>query len=210
MNPAWPAVFLDKDGTLIADVPYNVDPHRMTLMPGTGAGLRRLAAMGYKLLAVSNQPGVALGYFSPEALGDVARRLTQLLLDENVVLDGFYYCPHHPDGTARPFSRLCTCRKPMPGMLLRAAAEHDIDLRASWMIGDILDDVEAGCRAGCRTLLIDNGNETVWHRSRWRWPTATAPDLDAASLMVQAALPSVAPSVLSSVVKSPATPGAMP
>ena len=174
------AVFLDKDGTLIDDVPYNVDPSRITLARGAAAGVRRFSRLGYRLLVVSNQPGVALGRFDAGALVAVEQRLTRLLQEQGAPLAGFYYCPHAPDDG-------CACRKPRPGMLLRAAADQRIDLAASWMIGDILDDVEAGVRAGCRTILIDNGNETVWRRSPLRRPTYTALDLTAAAQFVEAA-----------------------
>lgn len=179
VSAAGAAIFLDKDGTLIDDVPYNVDPARITLAPGAVAGLRRLSRLGYRLLVVSNQPGVAQGRFDVGALEPVRLRLARLLSEQGVHLEGFYYCPHGPDEG-------CACRKPLPGMLLRAAAEHRIDLAASWMIGDILDDVEAGARAGCRTILIDNGNETLWLRSPLRTPTWIASDLDAAAQLIQA------------------------
>jgi histidinol phosphatase-like enzyme len=103
-----------------------------------------------------------------------------------VALDGFYYCPHHPRGALARYACECSCRKPQPGMLMRAAREHGIDLPASWMIGDILHDVEAGNRAGCRSLLIDNGNETEWQRGPGRTPTAIAADLFAAATLIAA------------------------
>ena len=179
------AIFLDKDGTLIEDLPYNVDPQRMVLAEGAGVGLRILARLGYRLLAVSNQSGVARGYFNEAALPAVQHRLTELLEHEQVRLTAFYYCPHHPDGTVQSYSIECECRKPLPGMLLRAAAEHAIDLAASWMIGDILHDIEAGKRAGCRTILIANGNETDWHMSAQRMPDFIVPDLHAAALRIE-------------------------
>jgi histidinol-phosphate phosphatase family protein len=186
MNRA--AVFLDKDGTLVADVPYNVDPARIRLAPGARAGLRRLHAAGYRLVVISNQSGVALGHFPEEALGPVRDRLAGLLAELDVPLSGFYYCPHHPEGFVLRYARPCRCRKPQPGLITRAARELGIDLCGSWFVGDILDDVEAGRRAGCRTVLIDNGNETEWHRSPFRWPHAVASDLDhAARLIVEEA-----------------------
>ena len=178
------AIFLDKDGTLINDDPYNVDPRRMLLAQGAGTGLRILARLGYRLLVVSNQSGVAKGCFEEAALPAVQRRLAELLEQEQVRLTAFYYCPHHPDGVVPRYSVECDCRKPLPGMLLRAAAEHGIDLAASWMIGDILHDVEAGKRAGCRTILIANGNETEWHISSLRMPDFIVPDLHAAALRI--------------------------
>jgi D-glycero-D-manno-heptose 1,7-bisphosphate phosphatase len=180
------AVFLDKDGTLIEDVPYNVRPEQIRLLPGGAEGLRRLHAAGYRLIVVSNQSGVAHGYFAEEALAGVERRLRQLLAEAGVPLAGFYYCPHHPDGSVAAYRVACACRKPEPGLLLRAAREHGIDLARSWLIGDILNDVEAGRRAGCRTILLDNGHETEWVLTPLRTPDARAPDLDTAARIIAA------------------------
>lgn len=165
-----PAVFLDKDGTLIDDVPYNVEPKRMRFTPRAAEGLRALHASGYKLLVVTNQSGVARGYFREEALYGVECHLRDMMAQVGVPLHAFYYCPHHPDGLLRPYAVQCACRKPAPGLLLRAAEEHGLDLRRSWLVGDILHDIEAGRRAGSRTILLDNGNETEWLLSRERLP----------------------------------------
>lgn len=178
------AIFLDKDGTLIDDVPNNVDPKRITLSGGAGAGLRIFARLGFHLFVVSNQAGVAMGEFAEADLAAVRHRLAELFEGQHVRLDGFYYCPHHPEGSVPQYALACNCRKPNPGMLLHAAAEHDIDLHASWMIGDILDDIEAGNLAGCRTILIDNGHETQWLRSVPRTPDFVAWNLHAAALLV--------------------------
>lgn len=157
------AVFLDKDGTLINNVPYNIDPEKIRLAEGAGIGLNWLSEAGYQLVVVSNQSGVARGYFPETALKTVELRLRHLVLDEaGSELAGFYYCPHHPEGKIKEYAVACECRKPQPGMLIQAAEELDIDLSQSWLIGDILDDIEAGRRAGCHTILIDNGNETEW------------------------------------------------
>lgn len=180
------AIFLDKDGTLVDDLPYNVEPRRIRLVSGAGAALRLLARLDYRFFVVTNQSGIAHGCFGEDAMGPVADRLSDLLFRENLALDGFYYCPHHPLGTVGSYAMVCACRKPSPGMLLKAAHEHDINLRESWMIGDILHDVEAGNRAGCRTLLIDNGNETEWRLGPRRVPTRMAPDLYAAAVLIAA------------------------
>jgi len=178
------AIFLDKDGTLVDNHPYNVEPRRIRLTSGAGPALRLLSGLDYRLFVVSNQSGIAHGCFSEDAMGPIADRLSDLLFREQLALDGFYYCPHHPHGTVSDHAFACACRTPSPGMLLRAAHEHSIDLRSSWMIGDILHDVEAGNRAGCRTLLIDNGNETEWRLGPRRLPTRMAPDLYSAAMLI--------------------------
>lgn len=178
------AVFLDKDGTLIEDVPYNVDPERIQLTQGAVEGLKLLHAAGYQLIVITNQSGVARGYFPESALFAVEERSRQLLAEIGVSLAGFYYCPHHPDGVVPELAITCSCRKPEPGMLLYAADKHDIDLQESWFIGDILNDVEAGRRAGCRTILIDNGNETEWQLSPERSPHYTVTDLTEAAQVI--------------------------
>jgi histidinol-phosphate phosphatase family protein len=180
------AVFLDKDGTLIEDVPYNVDPAQIRLEPGAIEGLRLLRDAGFRLIVVSNQPGVAHGFFAEAALAGVDKRLRELLTAGGVALDGFYHCPHHPKGSVADYARVCDCRKPQPGMLHRAARHHGIDLARSWIVGDILNDVEAGHRAGCRTVLLDNGHETEWLLSDLRRPDHVARDLAAAARLILA------------------------
>ncbi|MDB5795602.1 MAG: family hydrolase [Noviherbaspirillum sp.] len=181
------AIFLDKDGTLVENVPYNVSPDLMRLTWLAGPALQLFRQTDYKLFVVSNQAGVAKGLFTESALVPVERRLAELLAQYGVTLAGFYYCPHSVDGVVPRYAISCTCRKPMPGLLQHAAHEHGIDLCASWMIGDILDDVEAGRRAGCGTVLIDNGNETEWKSGPYRTPELTAPNLYAAARMIVAA-----------------------
>lgn len=167
------AVFIDKDGTLIYDIPYNIDPSRITLYPDAGRALQQLQRAGYRILVISNQSGVAHGFFQEPALEAVTDQLRQLLQPFDVAIDGVYYCPHHPDGSVPGYAVSCSCRKPQPGLLQQAAHEHGINLAASWMIGDILNDVEAGNRAGCRTILLDNGHETEWRSGPYRQPTHT-------------------------------------
>ncbi|MBO0699164.1 MAG: HAD family hydrolase [Zavarzinella sp.] len=175
MNELRPAVFLDKDGTLVQDVPYNVDPARIRLSPGATEGLAVLHRAGFLLVVVSNQPGVAGGLFPESALGAVWARLAKLLAP--APLARCYYCPHGP-------ADACDCRKPRPGLLLRAARELGIDLGRSWMVGDILNDVEAGRRARCRTVLIDNGNETEWVPGPDREPHYRVRDLAEATRVI--------------------------
>jgi D-glycero-D-manno-heptose 1,7-bisphosphate phosphatase len=180
------AVFLDKDGTLIEDIPYNVDPDRIQLCEGAIDAVRSLHAANYPLFVITNQAGVAHGYFAERALQAVEQRLRELLAAVGVPLSGFYYCPHHPDGREPDYAIACQCRKPQPGLLFRAADEHHLDLAQSWFIGDILNDVEAGRAAACRTILIDNGNETEWQLSYSRLPHHTVRSLPEAAQIILA------------------------
>jgi len=184
------AVFIDKDGTLIENVPYNVDPALLQFTANALEGLRQLDRAGYALVVVTNQPGLAAGRFSRAEFARLQRALADRIWKEaGVELTGFYTCPHAP---APGPALACLCRKPAPGMLRQAALAQHLDLKRSWMVGDILDDVEAGRRAGCRSVLLDVGNETVWRMSPLRVPDHRALDLlDAARHIVarDAALP---------------------
>jgi D,D-heptose 1,7-bisphosphate phosphatase len=146
---AQPAVFLDRDGTLMIDHGFVGDPAQVELLPGVATGLRRLQAAGYRLLVISNQSGVARGYFDLAAVAQVEAELTRQLTAQDVTLAGFFVCPHLDDG--------CDCRKPLPGLLVKAAASHDIDLSRSVMIGDRGSDVAAGQAAGMPGLLVLTG-----------------------------------------------------
>ncbi len=172
-----PAVFLDKDGTLLVDVPYNVNADCMHLYPEVPSVLARLREQGYLLIVISNQPGVALGYFDAATMESMVSALHEKLEACGVTLDGVYCCPHHPAGEVRQYAVECDCRKPRAGLLLRAAEDLDVDMQNSWMIGDILNDMEAGNRAGCRTVLVDRGNETEWIDGPYRKPDAVVSDL---------------------------------
>jgi histidinol-phosphate phosphatase family protein len=174
------AVFLDKDGTLLEDVPYNVNPKLVTLAPAAGPALRALAELGFRLVVVSNQSGVADGRFAEHALHAVERRIGELLAPYDVAIEAFYYCVHSAAAG-------CSCRKPRPGLLRRAAADLGLDLADSWLVGDILDDVEAGNRAGCRSALVVNGNETEWHYGELRVPDVAASSLELVAQEIAAA-----------------------
>lgn len=190
------AIFLDKDGTLIKDIPYNTDPALISLMPNAAKGIAALQSGGYLPIVVSNQSGVALGYFTEADLIGVSEKIRTLLETEGVKIHGWYYCPHAAEGKIQPYVHLCNCRKPLPGLLLSAARHFMISLAESWMIGDILDDIEAGKRAGCRTILLDIGNETEWRLNEWRQPDYVAQDLAEAAAII-----------LSSGEKEPESPG---
>ena len=179
------AIFLDKDGTLITDVPYNIKPSLVRLEKGVLEGLRSLQANGYMLVIISNQPGIDMGLFSQQDLENLVMYISDLFAKNGVQISGLYYCPHKPVSTDQINDAGCPCRKPEPGLIIRAAEELNIDLRESWMIGDILNDVEAGLRAGCRTILINNGNETEWIMDINRMPTYMACDFLDASYYIR-------------------------
>lgn len=153
------AIFLDRDGTLVHPRHYPSRPADLLLYDGIGPGLRRLREAGFRLVVVTNQSGLARGYFGEDDLALMHAHLTRELARQGVALDGIYHCPHHPDGVVPALAIRCDCRKPRPGMVQRAAADLGIDPARSWFVGDILDDVEAGNRAGCRTVLVDLGSE---------------------------------------------------
>jgi histidinol-phosphate phosphatase family protein len=147
--------------------------------------LRRLQDAGYLLIVVSNEPGVAQGRVPASALTLVEARIDELLAPYGVVISGYFWCTHHPAGARVVGATACTCRKPRPGLLLEAAGIQRIAREQSWMIGDILDDVEAGVRAGCRAVLVDRGGETRWRAGRLRTPSAIVYDFaDAAAFIV--------------------------
>jgi rfaE bifunctional protein nucleotidyltransferase chain/domain len=145
-----PALFLDRDGTLIEDVGYPRDPQEVRLLPGCAAALAALKKRGFALVVISNQSGVGRGLIAPAEAAKVHRRFADLLAEQGVEADVVYYCPHAPE-------EKCSCRKPSPESLLRAAQEVDIALSRSFMVGDKPSDVEAGQRAGCRTVLLCAG-----------------------------------------------------
>jgi len=149
------AIFLDRDGTLIEDPGYINHPDQVRLLDGSAEALIEFKTLGYKIVVVSNQSGVARGMVSENALGDIHKRLKQLLAERGAFLDGIYYCPYHPDGFVAKYRKESDWRKPNPGMLLAAAEEMSLDLGQSWMIGNSSRDIEAGFRAGCKTILIE-------------------------------------------------------
>lgn len=155
------AVFLDRDGTIIEDSGYVADPARVRLLPGVARAIRRINDAGFLAVVVSNQSGIARGIFSEDDLESVHARVETLLSKKKARLDAAYYCPflEGPAAKEAAYRKPSDLRKPKPGMLLQAASEHDIDLAHSWMIGDAARDVEAGARAGCRTILLNGGSQ---------------------------------------------------
>jgi len=170
-----PAVFLDRDGTIIEEVNYLRDPEAVRLLPGAAEGMRALQAGGFALVVVTNQSAVARGLLSRAGLHAVHLRLREELRAAGVRLEGIEFCPHHPD-----FTGACSCRKPADGMLRRAAHRFDLDLARSYLVGDSRSDLEAGRRAGCRTVLVRTGYggklEADWRAEQDRRAPARAPD----------------------------------
>ena len=162
--------FLDKDGTLIDDVPYNVDPSRVRFAPRARDAVRLLGRYGWPIAIVTNQSGVARGYFTLEDLAIIADRLRSDLESLGAEWAGFYACPHLPEGV-NAYAVECDCRKPAPGLLIQAADELGADLGHSWFVGDTWMDVVAGRSAGCRTILV--GPE--WRQAS-SWPAEHVPD----------------------------------
>jgi D,D-heptose 1,7-bisphosphate phosphatase len=148
------AVFLDRDNTLVFDPGYLSNPADVRLLDGVTEGLASLAAAGFKLIIVTNQAGVARGYYDENAVFAVNAEVVRQLSVADIPIAAVYYCPYHPEGIIEPFNRNHTDRKPNPGMLLRASNDLEIDLARSWMIGDSVHDSEAGKRAGCRTIRV--------------------------------------------------------
>ena len=136
-----PAVFIDRDGTINVDVGYLSSPDQLELYPWSAEALRLINQAGFKAIVVTNQAGVARGFCTEEMLELIHERLVRDLKRESARIDGIYYCPHHPKIGEPSYRRDCDCRKPLPGMLLRAAREHQIDLSRSFVIGDKSSDI---------------------------------------------------------------------
>ena len=162
------AVFLDRDGTIIPDRHYLADPAELELLPGAAAALARLRDAGFALVVVTNQSGVGRGYFSAADLARQHERLRGLLADQGVELAGIYACIHAPEAG-------CDCRKPLPGLLVRAAQEIDLDLGASYLVGDEERDVQAGRAAGVTSYLLGVDAEDLAGAAALICAQATAP-----------------------------------
>ncbi len=182
---ARPAVFLERDGTIIEDTGYVADPAAVRLLPGTGAAIARLNRAGVPAVVVTNQSGIARGLLDEPAYAAVARRLETLLAAEGARLEADYYCPHHPD-----FTGPCECRKPGALLYQRAAADHQLDLSGSWWVGDRMRDVLAAERFGGRGLLVGHPPEDeLAGPAATRFPVV--PDLSAAVDSILGALPTL-------------------
>jgi D-glycero-D-manno-heptose 1,7-bisphosphate phosphatase len=178
------AVFLDRDGTLNEEVGYLSRPEDFVLIPLAGAAVRRINQAGMAAVVVSNQSGVARGYFDEGVLELIHERLREELGKERAHLDGIYYCPHHPEGAVDAYRKQCGCRKPEIGMIRKAAQELSIDLSKSYMVGDHLKDIRLAVNAGMRSVMIMTGHgKDEWTRAgnaERSLPDHAAEDLTAA------------------------------
>ncbi|RKX29378.1 MAG: hypothetical protein DRP47_01925 [Candidatus Zixiibacteriota bacterium] len=177
-----PALFVDRDGTLIVDKNYLKDADGVEFEKGATKALKAARSLGLKIVIVSNQSGVARGYFDIETVERVNRRLLEMLTQEGVEPDALYYCPHHPNGSNPLYTKECRCRKPAPGMLHQAAFDLGINLRRSWVIGDKIDDVNLGRVVGARSVLVrtGHGQEQLLASNRFANRTLVEDNLEAA------------------------------
>lgn len=156
-RPPRPAVFLDRDGTLIEERDYLARVEQLALVPGAAAALRALHAAGFALVVVTNQSGIARGLFDEETLAAIHAELARQLAVEGVALDGIYVCPHHPNVGLPPYRSSCDCRKPRPGLIRRAIDELGLALEGSFVVGDSARDLEAGAALGIPGVLVRTG-----------------------------------------------------
>lgn len=164
------AVFMDRDGTLSEEVGYINHPSRFQLFSYASAAIRQLKENGWLAIVVTNQAGVARGYFTEEMILNVHKKMTEELGREGAHLDAIYYCAHHPSTGEPPYRAECDCRKPKPGLILRAAADLNVDLERSWMIGDRYSDIELAYNAGVRSAFVLSGyGRGEWEHQRHSW-----------------------------------------
>lgn len=175
------AVFLDRDGTINVEKGYMADPAQVELLPGAAAAISRLAAAGLAVVVVSNQSGIARGRFNEEQMWAVQAEVERQLARAGAALDGFYYCPHHPEGAVERFRQACACRKPATGLIQRAARELELRLEGSFMVGDKRIDVACGRNAGLTSILVRSGHPFGPPASPAEEPELVAPDLAAAA-----------------------------
>lgn len=151
------AVFLDRDGTINVELAFLHRPEEFEFIPGAPEAIRLLNDTGYRVIVVTNQSGIARGFYDEAAVIRLHRYMDGELNRFGATIDAYYYCPHHPDYGDGNYRKSCDCRKPMDGMLRRGAAEFSLDMGASYMIGDRLVDVEAALRSGCRPIMVRTG-----------------------------------------------------
>ena len=151
------AVFLDRDGTVNEEVGYLKDLEKLRLIPGAGSAIKRLHEAGFLVVLVTNQAGVARGYFPETLVHEAHKRLDEMLGREGARIDAVYYCPHHPTAGNSAYTTACDCRKPGTGLIDQATRDFQIEVKHSYVVGDKWSDVELGQRAGAHTVLVQSG-----------------------------------------------------
>ncbi|GAB64295.1 MAG: D-glycero-beta-D-manno-heptose 1,7-bisphosphate 7-phosphatase [Candidatus Jettenia sp.] len=154
------AVFLDRDGTVIVHKPYLNSPDQLLLLPNAAQGIRLFNEEGYLVIVITNQSGIARGFFDEKCLELIHKKMTDVLRNEGAMIDDIYYCPHYKEGMIQQYTKDCDCRKPKIGMFLEAARQYHIDFSQSLMIGDSEVDIRAGKNAGCKCVLIKDSKES--------------------------------------------------
>jgi len=152
-----PAVFLDRDGTINEQMGYINHISRFVLLPGVGRAIRRLNEQNIPVVVVTNQSGLARGYFPASLLAEVHQQMEEQLAAEGAHIDGLYICPHHPEAKEEKYRKACDCRKPKIGLLKKAAADLQLDLKQSFMVGDRWSDLKCGAAAGATSILVLTG-----------------------------------------------------
>ena len=178
MTGARPAIFLDRDGTIIVERGYLADPAGVELAPGAVAGLRRMAALGLPLVVLTNQSGVARGCFTTTEVQQVNRRVDSLFGDEGIAIAGWYVCPHGPEDG-------CDCRKPLAGLARMAASDHSIDFARSYVIGDKSSDMGVARAVGATGILVETGYGAAAGEAERRLGTMVCADLEAAAAVIE-------------------------
>jgi D-glycero-D-manno-heptose 1,7-bisphosphate phosphatase len=177
-----PAVFIDRDGTISEEVGYVNHPSRFRVFPYSSEAIRILNDAGWLAILITNQAGVARGYFSEDVIHQIHDQLTRDLQNESARLDAIYYCAHHPSVGEPPYRSDCDCRKPKPGLIRQAAKDFEIDLTSSWMAGDRYSDIELARNAGLRSAFVLSG----YGRGEWEYQSsswACHPDLVCENLL---------------------------
>lgn len=152
------AVFLDRDGTINDDIGYLSNPDQLNIFSEVPSAIKLINDSGLLAIVITNQSGIARGYFDEACVYSIHARINEILAETNARIDRFYFCPHHPTEGNPEYVKICSCRKPNPGMLLKAAEELDIDLHRSYMVGDMPKDIEAARNVGAKGILVRTGN----------------------------------------------------
>lgn len=186
------AVFLDRDGVInelyyddnqgVIDSPFHPDHYE--LFPKVGKAINTLHELGYLVIIISNQPGIAKKHFTEKTFEAIKQKMRDELKKHNTYVDAEYYCLHHPHAKIEKYREICNCRKPKPGMIQQAAGEHNIDVKSSWMIGDSPEDIELGSNVGCKTIFVGKKKTYIWAKMNVE-PDFIVPSLYEASIKIK-------------------------